>query len=685
MTTFAWAVFAAAFLLFQVQPLIGKFILPWFGGGPAVWTTCLLFFQILLLGGYAYAHLLTRWFNQRTQAVIHLALVAAALASLPIIPGTQWKPAGLDDPTWRILALLAATVGLPYLVLSATGPLIQQWFTRASPGASPYRLYALSNVGSLLALVTYPFLVEPLLSRQTQAAGWSCGLGFYAVLTVLCAAKLWRAKAISAPAPTGDRSLRVTEPPSPPAVKLLWLLLPACASVLLLATTNKLCLDVAVIPFLWVLPLGLYLLSFILCFEGPRGYWRKFYGVALAVSLGLVCLAWFQYRLPLRLQIVIYAWALFNGCMVCHGELYRLKPHPRHLTGFYLTIAAGGAVGGLFVAVVAPGIFHDYWELHCGLGLLALLLAVVHWRERSKLMVGAVRLPVWGVTAAGACLLAAALFSQPTNPRNSRLVASARNFYGGLKVFEVNRGDPAQHALLLQSGITLHGIQMLEPALRQIPVSYFHEGSGIGRVLRRFPRQENRRIGVVGLGVGTLAAYGRRGDVIRFYEINPEVRRLAEERFSYLAGTAARVEIVMGDGRLALEREPSQRYDVLVLDAFSSDAIPVHLLTREAFEVYLRHLKPDGVLAVQITNRHLDLAPVLDRVAEAFQLDATDVVSARGDQPWWILPPRWYLLSRNRDRFNHPDFRGGATERKERGRRVALWTDDYASLYPLLK
>src|ERR1043166_2734458 len=407
MPAYALTIFIGAFLLFQVQPLIGKFVLPWFGGGPSVWTTCLLFFQIVLLAGYAYAHFTTRWLKPRAQAVVHLGLLIAALALLPVTPANAWKPTPGGNPTLQILVLLAVTLGLPYFVLASTGPLIQQWFSRAHPGVSPYRLYALSNIGSLLALVSYPFYFETHFTRKSQAAMWGWGLAAYALCCGFGAWKLWKgerrekrgerstenedATATASPkSENADLEIRapIAHPPLAPhpssLSRLLWLLLPACASALLLATTNKMCQDVAVIPFLWILPLGLYLLSFIICFDSPRWYIR--FPFTLALIAAAVAMTWALFEgidASAQKQVVIYSAGLFVCCLVCHGELYRLRPEPRYLTSFYLMIAAGGALGGLFVAVIAPMIFTDYYEFHWSLFSCALLFLVVCLLERK--------------------------------------------------------------------------------------------------------------------------------------------------------------------------------------------------------------------------------------------------------------------------------------------------------------
>ncbi len=739
---FALTIFTGAFLLFQVQPLIGKYILPWFGGGPAVWTACMVFFQVLLLGGYAYAHLSARLLPARGQAAVHLLLLLAALAFLPITPAAGWKPAAPGDPTWRILALLAACLGLPYLVLSATGPLMQAWFSRLHPGVSPYRLYALSNAGSLMALISYPFFFEPLLSRKAQAEMWSWGLGAFVILCGVCAVKLWKSSPSPAPLPARqgtkresflggfppasheserrapalqrrglgfvqswssalrfmfDRSwvqgemadqqiLSPSEAEAPtPGARLLWLGLPACASVLLLASTNKMCQDVAVIPFLWVLPLGLYLLSFIICFDSPKWYRRGAFNWALLPALAGVCVALFKGAdLPLLAQIGIYCVTLFVCCMVCHGELYRLKPHPRHLTGYYLMIAAGGALGGVLVGLVAPLVFNSHAELHWGLMAFALLLTLVYAREKIAVHLAGESVPIWKLALVGLIALGVTLTIQVRYAAR-HLVSGTRGFYGVLRVFEYNPELPEAHVYLLHCGEITHGVQFADPVQAAWPTAYYHDQSGVGLALRHLPRERDRRIGVVGLGVGTLAAYGQAGDVVRFYEINPQAKQLAETRFTYLAGSTARVEVVLGDARLSLENEPSQQFDLLALDAFSGDAIPVHLLTREALEIYLRHLKPDGVLAMHITNRHLDLLPVMENLARHFHLHWALIPFESDKREWWRYSNKWVLLTRDPAFLEQPAIREAATTPEPSARRVPLWTDDYASLFAILK
>jgi len=761
MPAFALTIFTGAFLLFQVQPLIGKYILPWFGGSPGVWTTCMLFFQMLLLGGYAYAHATSRYLKPRTQAVVHVILLIAALTTLPITPNDSWKPEGAGDPTWHILSLLAMSLGLPYLVLAATGPLMQEWFRRTTPGVSPYRLYALSNVGSLLALVSYPFYFETNFTRQAQAGIWGWGLVAYVLFCGYCAYRVWRTPAAEA---VRERATDSGAPRPTVVQRVLWICLPASASILLLAVTNKMCQDVAVIPFLWVLPLALYLLSFIISFDSPRWYSRFYYTIALVVAMVAVSVALFQGAdMPIVQQVVIYSTTLFIGCMVCHGELYQLRPHPAHLTFYYLMISAGGAVGGLFVALVAPYIFNNFYEVHLSLALTVLLLVVISlfgkaalsprrwsvlfailavgavygagkatgvvagwvthhaghswgWLARAGalperypwlvwLMAGAVVVAVgiarrqrprpidWhrltcGLMGTGLVALVVALGVQ-INSTSSGALMSSRNFYGVQSVFEnVDNGSEWRYYELLHGRIT-HGLQFAEPERAAMITSYFGPNTGLGLTLRNFPRQSNQRIGLLGLGVGTIAAYGKPGDYMRIYEINPAVKEIAEAPFSYVALSKAKIDVVMGDGRLSMENEAPQDFDFIIMDAFSSDAVPVHLLTKEAFEIYQRHLKPDGVILVNISNRYLDLRPVVENAANLFGLESLHIENEpdgyeEEEGGWWLYGSTWMVLSKNREFMSRPALTDLASPPMATPNRIPLWTDDYASMFKIL-
>ena len=682
MFAFSLTIFWGACLLFLVQPLIARFILPWFGGGPAVWTTCMLFFQVLLLGGYAYAHFSISRLTPRRQVITHLCLLALAAALLPITPGDQWKPTDGTNAAGHILLLLLVCLGLPYLVLSATGPLLQAWFSKTNPGVSPYRLYALSNIGSLLALLAYPFVLEPQLSRQAQANWWSLGLSLYVLLASWCGYKVWQ----SAGADTKSTILDDSEEAPSTTRKLLWFALPACGVMLLLAITNKLCQDIAVVPFLWVLPLSLYLLSFIISFDSPRWYHRAFWLPLLAALLGGVVynLHTAESHPNITPLASLYLGTMFVACMVCHGEVFRLRPGASRLTGYYLSISAGGAVGGLFVALVAPFVFPDYFELHLALFLTAALVLVVLRQDPGfPLQHGKAR---WGWAI---LLLALPAFGyglyDVASTSLQGAVSVTRGFYGVLKVTESEKSDPASHHLTLQHGATIHGLQYQSAERRTEPTSYYTSTSGIGRLFRTYQPDGGRRVGAVGLGSGTLATWGRQGDTFRFYEINDDVARLATSTFTYLKDSKAKTELVMGDARLRMEGEPDQQYDVIILDAFSSDAIPVHLLTLEAFATYQRHLKKDGVIVVHVSNRYLDLHPVVYRIAEkigfpAVTIDDNNTISEDDG----FYGSDWIVLTRNADLLKQPLIHDAASDPVEFSPRVLPWTDERSDLLRIL-
>ena len=699
MFVYALTIFTGAFLLFQVQPLIGKYILPWFGGATGVWTTCMLFFQMLLLGGYAYAHFTSRWLKPRRQAIVHLALLVAALALLPITPSDSWKPDGGGNPTLQILALLVVSLGLPYFVLAATSPLLQHWFSRTHPGVSPYRLYALSNVGSLLALISYPVYFETHFTRKAQAALWGWGLVLYAVGCGFCAIKLWQAKGVEcrvssdkggksemrsqASATLNSLSRRSEGKADQPSTfnPLLWLLLPACASVLLLATTNRMCQEVAVIPFLWVLPLALYLLSFIICFDSPRWYRRSVFIPALMASWGVCWLFFTGSAALVYLQLSVYSTGLFICCMVCHGELYRIRPDPRYLTGFYLMIAAGGALGGLFVTIIAPLIFTDYFELQWGLLLCGGLLLVMVCRPNQVPKRPKLWRYIAGVLGLGLAAFGIMLWQQ-AHPADSSKIYKSRNFYGVLTVNSKRDGGPDWY-FELHHGYTLHGMQFVDPSRAAWPTTYYIEKSGVGLAMHALPAG-HRRIGLVGLGAGTLAAYAQAGDDFHFYEINPEVERIATSRFSYLTNCPAKVEVTLGDARLSLEREPPQNFDLLVLDAFNSDAIPVHLVTKEAFTIYERHLKTNGIIAVHVSNRNLNLEPVMYNIARQFNYHAVTVDYDPPSQQWWQMRSIWILFSHGGEFIDSAALRVAARPPRTDSASIPLWTDDFSSLFQIL-
>ena len=850
---FAVTIFWGAFLLFLVQPLIGKYILPWFGGTPGVWTTCLLFFQCLLLGGYAYAHCLNHFFPIEKQVKIHGAMLAVsgglmAIVTLLMTMGKrpiEWlqpsAEAAAGSPTLAILLVLLGSIGLPYLVLSATGPLVQAWFAKARPGQSPYRLYALSNVGSLLALLGFPFLFEPWISRTSQVHWWAFGMTGYAVM---CGYLTWLLRTVKEP----NEAEADEEAEAPSSFQragrwFLWLAFPACGTALLMATTNKMCQDVAVVPFLWVLPLALYLITFIISFDSPKWYVREIYLPLLIASWGGVVWVMFEgVSVHIVLQVVLFCLALFFSCMICHGELFRLRPEPKRLTQYFLGISAGGALGGLFVAVIAPRLFSDYWEYHIMLwiagalflasqaflrerwtlgrwhlrailtvcwmfvclallkytffsktisfalifgtligGWIVAMIIVKQWwpeRDTSEMMelkaagvaTGGITLAafwglawltnpgegvtlgtMWSELNPGLWVALALLFlnifvwisirrwkglsihwafclilllpalvalGMGLNKHRKKEIAGAefqgRNFYGTLKIttystdVDGNRWDYR----LLQNGRITHGFQFnmsgmgtngLE-VLQQDGegnlmadeiVSYYGVESGVGRAMELIPNA-NRRVGVVGLGVGTMAGFAQAGDEFFIYDINPMVVDLCEKKpleFHYVSRARDRnatVELILGDARLVMEQEvrddKARNLDLMVLDAFSSDAIPVHLLTLESLDLYTQHMNPDGIIAVHISNRYLNLEPVVQRLASEAGYRMVTVESSGGEYYGknWIYACTWILLSKNDAVITQLRNQALSESDVKNVSQMPLWTDDHASIFQIM-
>jgi hypothetical protein len=675
---YAATIFLSAFLLFEVQPMIGKIILPWFGGSASVWSTCLLFFQASLLTGYLYAHFSTRYLKPRQQALLHISLLAVSIALLPILPSPDWKPVHPGDPSGRILLLLTATIGLPYVLLSTTSPLLQAWYVAAKPGAIPYRLFALSNFGSLLALFSFPLVVEPLATTHTQAYGWS---GIYVLFVVLCAALAWNARnhtIASEPSSAGDAPRW--------ELQALWIALAACGSALLLSVTTHLSTNVAPIPLLWVATLGVYLASFIICFERERFYHRAVFLPLLVAALGAAAYALYYSKgnLAIKWSVPTFVAALFICCMACHGELVRLKPDPRHLTSFYLMVAVGGALGGLFVAVGAPHLFNTYAELPLSLIACAALIAIVlwvapgNWPRRFVLLT--VRIAMIVFTFALAIYI-----GYQKHLDDQRFERSVRNYYGVLRVYDLEDNASQTGSRRLIHGTINHGTQLTAPEDRDTPTSYYGPKSGVGRAIRYFDEQRpSIRVGVIGLGAGVTAAYGRRGDFFRFYEINPLDLSIATTWFTFLKDSKADHQVLLGDARLTLEREPSQQFDVLAVDAFSSDAIPVHLLTREAFLLYFRHLNRGGILAVHVSNRYLALEPVVARNALDLGKVAIEV-NDDGEDEDYLSESDWVLVSSDHTPFTNSLLRGPGIKPAKPRPGFRAWTDDYSNLIQILK
>jgi len=706
---FVVAILSSAFLIFLVQPMVGKRILPWFGGSPGVWTLCLAFYQTTLFVGYAYAYLLIRFAAPGLQLGIHAALVCVALFVLPVLPDESWKPAGMGSPSSTIFLMLASNVALPFVVLASTGPLVQVWFARRFPERSPYPLYAVSNVGSFAALLAYPFLLEPRLTLSLSGSLWSYAFALTTVAVLGCAA-LARGRGVVQEG-RGDTESGADGSRDPTLGQItLWFLLSGCAVILLMGVTNSICLDIASVPFLWILPLATYLLTFVLCFSSEKAYHPASYVVMTLVAflptVGMPLLEESSIWTPsvlaksVYVQIPAYCALVFGGCMIMHGELYRLRPPTRALTAFYLCVAGGGALGGLFVGLLAPFLFEGYYEVRVGLGLAALLfLAASTLRARDRSGTRA-----WRWLAAGplAFALIAGLVWPKSNLEGDKMVHQARNFFGVLRVSD-RVGPRRSIQRFLYSGSTMHGLQFR--GNKRAPSIYYGKATGLGLLFAHRNDEDPLRVGAIGLGIGTLAAYGRDRDFYRFYEIDPAVVWIARDsgHFTFIEDSAARVEIVVGDARLAIADEQklngSQQYDILVLDAFSSGAIPVHLLTVEAFRLYAQALAPGGILAVHVSNRHFHLLPPVARLG--FEVGMKSLYMYNNNAPKQrSMVSQWAFLSNDPQRLRefsefareHIPSLGLPTShlrilqpREAEVRRLPLWSDDYCDLLGALK
>lgn len=714
----------SAFLLFLVEPLVGKVLLPWFGGTPSVWSAVMLFFQALLTGGYAYAAWLSRDTHRRGR--LHLILLGLSLLLLlvlglvwksPLSPSTALRPGGGLPPVVAIFLLLSMMTGLPFFLLASNSSLVQAWFGRSFPGQSPYRLYALSNLSALLALLSYPLLVEPNLALPGQGWLWSAGYLLFAGLAAHTSRRALRLPPDKTELPEEifppDRLDTKFESSVPKKLHarlpldmggapswlissswrpLLWLALSACPSILFLATSAYLSQQVAVIPFLWVLPLAIYLLSFVLTFSGGHWYSRQMFILLLLPALLAYDLALANgARLGIPWQVTIFSLLLFIACMLMHGELYRLRPDPQRLPGFYLTVSAGGALGGILVALVAPLLFKGFWELPLGVLLFSLLLLAVGRSTRPQGLKAEILARISFAVLGIGILISGVRAFLFIGSDLSGAIRSERNFYGVVRVRQLGTPGSSDYTFQLIHGDTVHGSQFQSPAGRRLPTVYYGLHSGVGLALLNHPRPATGlRVGALGLGIGTIAAYGQPGDIYRFYEINPLVIHLAQGQgnyFSYLKDSQAKIEIVPGDARLSLERELASgqlpAFDVLVLDVFSNDAIPVHLLDEQAFALYLHCLGPEGVLAVHITNGYLDLVPVVWGLADHFNL-ARAVIEDPGDGHL-TSTSTWVLLATDPAQLSLPAINGRAKPMAAYSTSIRLWTDEYSNLFQLLK
>jgi spermidine synthase len=745
---YAATLFVGATLLFLVQPLIGKVLLPLLGGTPGVWNTCMVFFQAVLLGGYLYAHRSIARLGIRRQAALHLGLlllvpiafaVAVSARGSPVPAIASLLPADQDYPIFGLIAFLAAAVGVPFFVLSTTAPLLQRWFASTGhPSAhDPYFLYAASNAGSLVGLLSYPFLIEPRLPLAEQQWMWAVGVGIYAVMVLVCAVMVMGRRSGSRESRGESSELRV---PRSALRTGTWVALAALPSAMLLAVTTHLTTDLAPVPLLWVVPLSLYLLSFILVFARwpdrvHRGVGRITPMLLLFVVVSLVTDAAEPWGLIAGLHLA----AFFGVCLVCHGELAKHRPPAEQLTAFYFWLSLGGVLGGAFTALVAPVIFHRLGlveyplllvlaalvrprsegvgsglrpvDVALVLGLLVIALSLVYVVPRyvalpagsdaAEAMVA--RLVRSGLMFGMPAVVAFALVRRPARyalALASLLIAGVlapsqlgetlyreRNFFGVVKVVRSTDGK----FIRMVHGRTLHGQQRTDETGPPRPMTYYHERGPVGNLYRSLPPERLRRVAVVGLGTGAIAAYARPGQGWTFYEIDPAVARIASDTnyFTFLANCRAdRCDIVLGDARRQLARAPDGGFDLLILDAFSSDAIPVHLLTREALALYVQKLAPGGILAMHLSNNHLDLPPLVDRMAADFSPPLvarynhdfpTDAEKADGK-----TASQWMVLARTAADLG-PMARGPHWQPLRDGRDGPVWRDDFANLLSVWK
>lgn len=725
------AIFLSASLLFLVQPMFAKMVLPLLGGTPAVWNTCMLFFQFVLLVGYAYAHASTRWLGAKRQAVVHLIILGAVLLLPTIAVPADWQPPVQDTPVFWLLAVLAVSVGGPFFAVAATSPLLQDWFaaTEHDESADPYFLYAASNFGSFLALLAYPFFVERMWRLQEQAVYWRVGYAVLVALMAACAAFVWKAKKANVEAAAEPalprRGTAILDEKVSTRRRLYWVVLAFVPSSWMLGVTSYLTTDLAPVPLLWIVPLALYLLTFVAAFAArplaPPNFWERLFPVAVLLLVTSLIFQGTWHTLPLHVA------AFFIGAMVCHGDLAKDRPHVSRLTEFYLWISVGGVLGGVFNALIAPLVFPLFLEYPLTIFAACCLRPSFFsgdekFRDRRSnfvllavyvLLVAAIanNLPFQGTVALGASvalgvpvLLALFLLNRARwfavgvgllllldkyePPFAGRTIYVGRSFFGLHRVVDV----PQIHHHRLLHGVTIHGIQNLDPQHPERhcePLAYYFRSGPLGQLFAALESKEIRTVGIVGLGAGATACYCQSGQQFTFFEIDPIVKEIAEDRrlFTYLQDCVrGDCSIKLGDGRRTLAESPDGHFDLLVFDAFSSDAIPLHLLTREAIALYLQKSADHSVLAFHISNTHLDLKPVLAALAADANLTAywcltvpepeqelagmaaaTYVVAARRTDDLCGLDqqPNWHKLIADPDR--------------------QPWTDDFSNIVDVIK
>ena len=744
---FSMTLFVNAALLFAVQPMFSKMVLPMLGGTPAVWNTCMLFFQTALLGGYLYAHVTTRWLDVRKQSLLQLVLFGLTFLTLPVAVASGWKPTGSEMPVWWLAALLTVSLGAPFFMLSTGAPLLQRWFSESGhpAAANPYFLYAASNLGSMVALLAYPVLIEPRLRLAQQSHFWTVGYVLLVTLIATCAFVTRRGmrgalavaagpatRSVAADATAADVDAFNAMPVASSITaerltawrRVRWILLSFVPSSMLLAVTTYLATDVASIPLLWIIPLALYLLTFVIVFARKVVIFRHAFAVwlqppfllILAVAIALMMQRSVTALAPTHLA------AFFLTALVCHGELAKDRPSVSHLTEFYLWMSVGGVLGGIFNVIVAPQIFDSVLEYPIAIVLAALLRPTLAKRRPYDRVLD-VAMPValclliiilmrsgfppekWGpkapVLVFGAYALiilcfqrhalrfalgVAAIFVGSALGRGAdeSLLFRGRSFFGVYRVMAY----PKHHAL--QNGTTTHGGQSIYPEFAREPLTYYHRDGPLGQSFAWLMRWNmDRRVAIVGLGTGTIACYGRTNETWTFYEIDPLIERIAfnPKYFSYLRDCPPTKRIILGDARLSLTQAPDGAYDYIILDAFSSDAIPVHLMTREALQLYLRKLAPGGSIAFHISNRYLNLEPVVVELARDARLAGivgADTAITSAQTMSFKMNSKWIVLSRRAKDHAvlalQPGWRVLAPKSD-----VALWTDDFSNVFSVFR
>jgi spermidine synthase len=668
----------SAFLLFLIQPMISKMILPVFGGGASIWLTALIFFQAMLMVGYVSSHLTARRLRPVGQVFYQAGITLLALLFVPVTVRFLQTPLA---PTLKILLILLGSIGLPYLVLATTGPLLQHWISAAPvrSAANPYVLFGVSNAGSLAGLLLYPVLFEPNLPNPLQMKFWTWGFYAYAVLLGFCMLAYIKGRN-PGPLPVGPES-NMPEPfPTAGAVwlpRLKWVLLSMIPTAALIVFTRYLNVDIANLPLLWVIPLSIYLVSFVLCFFfSPLSRPTVSRSILLLLPVLLMLVVpriQFEVSIPYYWKIVFACTALFAVCMYFHGNLERAKPPPAHLTEYYLSISFGGCVGSALAAILAPLVFRSNVEFYLVVvGAAALMLRPL-FRESDR------RLRI--VLASALVLTLALVYFYEEIDTKPGVVLKARSFYGTYTVTDIPAKPPEKllDARILQQGNTIHGGQVRSADNRLLPMTYYHERTGVASALRQF--DSAKRIAVVGLGTGVLALYGRAGQRIDFYEIDPAVVKIAKNNFENLSSTAAEVRCIVGDGRLALQPVSDGFYDVIIIDAFISGSIPTHLITEEALQLYFRILAPEGVVLFNISNNYVNLLPVLNCIAGKLQLSIRYQVSSQ-QQPLYRFTASWAVLTRSDrtlDRLERSDRRWLAPPPES-----ICWSDDFTHLWTVL-